>query len=224
MSNCKKIDKPNDQVFDGTVKDIDNNVYKTVKIGDQIWMAENLKVTKYRNGDPIPNVIDDKVWRVLKTGAFCNYNNDASLVKSYGRLYNWHAVKDIRNIAPIGWHIPSDDEWTTLTNTLGGRLVAGGKMKEVGTTHWLTPNTGASNDSGFLGLPGGLRNPGWGPVGNPDDGGNFKDIGKYGHWHSSTEYDNRYENRRYLNYNNAEIGRDDPYPKESGFSVRCLKD
>jgi len=213
-----------DKPLDGTVVDIDGNVYKTVKIGTQVWMAENLKVTRYRNGNPIPNVLDDKAWRVLSTGAYSNYNNDENLVKTYGRLYNWHAVSDSRGIAPKGWHIPSDEEWTTLTNTLGGDAVAGGEMKEAGTEHWLAPNKGANNKSGFNGLPGGMRNPGWGIVGNPSSGGNFDYIGKYGHWHTSTEYDSRSVNRRYIVYDGLGIGKWDPYPKESGFSIRCVRD
>src|SRR5665648_943598 len=119
-SSCSKTDT-NDPTPSGTVTDIDGNVYKTVTIGTQVWMAENLKTTKYRNGDPIPNITDATAWTNLTTGAYCNNNNDANYATTYGRLYNWYAVNDIRNIAPAGWHIPTKAEWTTLTTYLGGQ-------------------------------------------------------------------------------------------------------
>lgn len=144
-----------------TVTDYDGNVYQTVLIGDQCWMMENLKVTHYRNGDPIPHVTDGVTWGNLTSGAYCNYNNDEGNVATYGRLYNWYAVDDSRNIAPAGWHVPSDAEWQTLVDYLGGDAVAGGKMKEAGTTHWASPNTGATNESGFTALPGGGPRPRW---------------------------------------------------------------
>jgi len=118
------------------VTDIDGNVYTTIKISSQWWMAENLKVTHYRNGDSIPNVIDSSAWMGLNTGAYCNYDNDTSHVAVYGRLYNWYTVNNNRNIAPTGWHLPTDAEWQTLIDYLGGELFAGGKMKEAGTAHW----------------------------------------------------------------------------------------
>ena len=111
----------------GTVTDIDGNLYYTVKIGEQWWMLENLRVTHYRNGDAIPNVTDDAEWEGLSTGAYCDYDNDPANVATYGRLYNWYAVGDSRNIAPAGWHVPSDDEWQTLVDYLGGSSVAGGE-------------------------------------------------------------------------------------------------
>jgi len=141
-----------------TVTDIDGNVYNTVTIGTQTWMAENLKVTHYRNGDPITNVTVDATWNTLTTEAYCWYNNDYTTYGSvYGALYNWFAVNDSRNICPTGWHVPTDVEWNTLENYLGGASVAGGKLKETGTTHWLTPNQGATNEVGFNALPGGYR-------------------------------------------------------------------
>jgi uncharacterized protein (TIGR02145 family) len=117
----------------GTVTDIDGNVYQTVTLGGQVWMAENLKVTRYRNGDPIPCVNDASAWSGLSTGAYCHYNNDFNNAAIYGRLYNWYAVSDSRNIAPGGWHVPTDTEWQTLVDLLGGSSVAGGKMKTTGT-------------------------------------------------------------------------------------------
>jgi len=136
--SCKKNDPspepPNPQLETGTVTDIDGNIYKTVKIGTQWWMAENLKVTKYRNGNLIPNVTNMTQWDNLTTGAYCTYNHDATNVTNYGRLYNWYAANDSRNIAPAGWHVPSDVELTTLITNLGGEDFAGGKMKETGTS------------------------------------------------------------------------------------------
>ncbi|MBN1998561.1 fibrobacter succinogenes major paralogous domain-containing protein [candidate division KSB1 bacterium] len=152
----------------GIMTDIDGNTYPTIKIGDLWWTAENLKVTHYRNGDAISNVTDDSVWISLTTGAYCNYDNEKSYVATYGRLYNWYAVNDERGIAPEGWHVPSEDEWQQLEQTLGIGLPQigefqwrgwdeGGKLKEAGTAHWLYPNEGATNRSGFSALPAGER-------------------------------------------------------------------
>ena len=196
----------------GTVTDIDGNLYYTVKIGEQWWMLENLRVTHYRNGDAIPNVTDDAEWEGLSTGAYCDYDNDPANVATYGRLYNWYAVGDSRNIAPAGWHVPSDDEWQTLVDYLGGSSVAGGKMKEAGTTHWNPPNTGATNESGFSALPGGYR----------IHYGSF-DMGFYTYFWSSTEYSSSYAWYRSLNYINSQVGRD-YYDKRLGISVRCVRD
>jgi uncharacterized protein (TIGR02145 family) len=151
-----------------TVTDIDGNVYQTVKIGNQVWMTENLKVTRYRNGDAIPNVTGDMEWSNLTKGAYCDYNNNSNNAATYGRLYNFYAVNDSSNIAPAGWHVPSDYEWKTLEMTLGmsqseadGLKMRGTdeglKLKETGTSHWLSPDTGATNESGFSALPGGIR-------------------------------------------------------------------
>ena len=128
-----------------------------VTIGTQTWALKNLSVTTYRNGDTIPQITDLVQWNNLTTGAWCYYNNDPSTEATYGRLYNWYAINDSRGIGPVGYHVPSDSEWTVLTNYLGGEPIAGGKMKETGTTHWLTPNTSATNISGFTALPGGYR-------------------------------------------------------------------
>lgn len=144
-----------DHIF-GSMTDIDGNVYQTVIIGNQEWMAENLKVTHYRNGDTIPNVTSGAPGTPGPiTGAYFEYNNDANNVATYGRLYNWYAVNDSRNIAPAGWHVPTRDEWLTLVEYLGGYDVAGGKLKEAGTAHCNSPNTSATNESGFTALPGG---------------------------------------------------------------------
>ena len=141
-----------------------------VTIGTQVWSTKNLDVTTYTDGTPIPQVTDLSTWASADTGAWCYYLNDTANGPVYGKLYNWYAVAGIydsaslnfpalrKQLAPIGWHIPTDAEWTTLSTFLGGSTVSGGKMKEVGTTHWLTPNTGADNSSGFTAIPSGMRN------------------------------------------------------------------
>src|ERR1035437_5986068 len=158
----------------GTITDNDNNVYRTITIGSQTWMAENLKTTKYRNGDQISNVLSNTDWPVQTSGAYCWYNNDSESCKAlYGALYNWYSVNDSRNIAPLGWHIPTSDEFTTLMNYLGGDSIAGGKIKETGITHWQTPNTRATNESGFTAMPAGYRYLGDGRFEGLDQGSNF---------------------------------------------------
>jgi uncharacterized protein (TIGR02145 family) len=197
------------------VTDIDGNVYRTVTIGTQVWMAENLRVLHYRNGDPIPHVTDGNEWSDLTTGACCPYNNTIimPLIATYGRLYNWYAVNDSRNIAPEGWHVPSDAEWQTLADYLGGDAVAGGKMKEAGTTHWDSPNTGATNESGLTVLPGGDR----------DYNGTYDGMGFLAYFWSSTEVDSGNAWYRYLHCEVSNFGRHS-YDKPTGFSVRCVKD
>jgi uncharacterized protein (TIGR02145 family) len=200
------------------VTDIDGNVYQTVTIGTQVWMAENLKVIHYRNGDPIPNVVDGSTWAGLTTGAYCEYNNDPVNVASYGRLYNWYAVDnwyadDSRNIAPAGWHVPSDDEWQTLVDYLGGSSVAGGKLKEADTTHWLEPNTRATNESGFTALPGGWRR----------SSGSFSQCGVFGLFWPSMEPWWNYAMYRLLRYDNSTVEHSS-MTKKAGFSVRCVRD
>jgi uncharacterized protein (TIGR02145 family) len=196
-----------------TVIDIDGNIYKTVTIGTQVWMAENLKVTRYRNGDALPNITVASAWVGLTTGAYCNYNNDVSNVAVYGRLYNWYAIDDSRTIAPIGWHVPTDAEWQALVDHIGGSAVAGGKMKEIGTTHWQGPNTGATNKSGFSALPGSVR----------VSLGSFQNIGSVGCWWSATEGNLVSANGCILCSDSGVLYRGD-YDKVCGFSVRCIKD
>jgi uncharacterized protein (TIGR02145 family) len=196
-----------------TVTDYDGNVYNTVTIGTQIWMQGNLKVTHYRNGDAIPNVTIFSSWWNLATGAYCSYNNDVNNSTTYGNLYNWHVVKDSRNIAPTGWHVPTDAEWTTLTTYLGGENVAGGKLKETGTNHWISPNTGATNETGFTALGGGYR----------DNTGTFSAIGIDSFWWSSSENSPYGAWCRRIDNTSPSVNR--LYSNESnGFSVRCLKD
>jgi uncharacterized protein (TIGR02145 family) len=189
--------------------------YQSVSICCQSWMTNNLNVTEYRNGDPIPKVTDETEWGALTSGAYCYHLNDsATYAATYGKLYNWYAVNDPRGLAPQGWHIPTDFEWTTLGTCLGGDAVAGGPMKEIGTTHWTPPpNYGATNLSGFTALPGGYR----------DDAGSFYGNVDFGIWWSSTENELLYIWYRSLSFNNVELSRN-AWPKSAGFSVRCLKD
>jgi len=187
--------------------------YPAVSICCQSWMTKNLDVTTYRNGDPIPKVTNAGAWAALTTGAYCYYNNDSTTyAATYGKLYNWYAVNDTRGLAPEGWHIPTDFEWTTLGSCLGG-LGAGGPMKEIGTTHWNSPNSAATNLSGFTGLPGGYRY-----IDGP-----FYNIGYTGGWWSST--DNNADNAwsQLLSHNNDYLSRTN-IGKRVGYSVRCLKD
>lgn len=193
-----------------TVTDIDGNVYHTVTIGTQTWMVENLKVTKYRNGSTIPNVTDNTAWSNLTTGACCDYNNIASNSITYGKLYNWYAVNDSNNIAPTGWHVPTDAEWTILTTYLGGETVAGGKLKEAGKTHWDI-STDATNESGFTALPGGYR---------INSNGAFLFIRSAGYWWSSGID----PVIRHLNYDYSYVDKFNSYNKQVGYSVRCVKD
>ena len=199
----------NEVISSWSVIDIDGNVYAIVKIGNQWWMVENLKVIHYRNGDAIPTT-----WGNLTTGAYCNYDNNVNQATTYGRLYNWYAVTDSRNIAPAGWHIPSNAEWQILVDYLGGESVAGGKMKEVGTAHWASPNTGATNESGFSALPGGLRG----------DNGTYSLISSSGFWWSATENDRDNAWYRGLNYFSSGVDLGTGGGKHCGLSVRCVKD
>ena len=197
----------------GTVTDIDGNVYNTVTIGTQVWMVENLKTTKYRDGTSIPNVTDNISWSNLTTGAYCDYSNTPSNSATYGKLYNWYAATNAHNIAPTGWHVPTDADWTTLTTYLGGEGVAGGKLKETGTTHWQSPNIGATNETGFTALPGGYRRY-YGP---------FVSVGFFGYWWSATENYATFAWSRYMSYDDSDVYRDTD-GKELGFSVRCVRD
>src|SRR5574344_1448460 len=202
----------NPNITYGSITDIDGNTYKTVTIGTQTWMAENLKVTKYNDGIAIPNVTDNTAWSELTTGALCDYDNPPSNSETYGKLYNWHAV-NTGKLCPTGWHVPSDAEWTELTDYLGGTSVVDGKLKETGTTHWASLNTGATNETGFTALPGGGR----------DYRGTFGGIGYTGHWWSATEYGATNAWDRYISDYNSIVYRY-RYAKEVGFSVRCVRD
>ncbi|KAA3617882.1 MAG: hypothetical protein D8M58_04120 [Calditrichaeota bacterium] len=211
-----------DEPETGTVTDIDGNVYKTVKIGDQWWMAENLKVTRYSNGEAIPNVTDNSEWSNLSTGAYCAYENADSNISIYGLLYNWYAVLDARNIAPAGWHIPTDEEWKELEMHLGM------SQSEADDTFWRGTDEGSklksesgwynngnsTNLSGFSALPGGYRNY---------SSGSFSFLSNDGLWWSSTEFYSYYVWSRDLHYNHSDVHRGGNDVR-SGFSVRCVRD
>lgn len=197
----------------------ESGIYASVKVGKLIGMLRNLSVSHYRNGDSIPEIKDYAAWQASTIGAWCYYNNDPANDSIYGKLYNWYAVNDPRGLAPKGWHVPSDEEWTTLSNYVGGEPLAGGRMKstgtiEAGTGLWYSPNKAATNKSGFTGLPGGTRYY----------YGTFYGVGQEGSWWSSSE--NIYHNgamirRLYFDFSGLyRLG----YYKQMGFSVRCLKD
>ncbi len=192
--------------------DCENNNYATVQIGTQLWMAENLKTTKYRNCNTIPNLTGNTAWSYDTIGAYCDYNNIPDSSSIYGRLYNWFAVVDSRNLCPIGWHVPIDSEWTTLTIYLGGENIAGGKLKETGLSHWLSPNTSATNETGFTALPAGGR----------ESGGAYGYIGSIGYWWSSTEFVTSLAWFREMFSSDSNVGRYE-FNKQEGFSVRCLR-
>jgi len=200
--------------FAGSFSDIDGNTYMTIQIGDQTWMAENLKVTKYRNGDAITKVTDGPTWASLSTEAYCFYDNTDSNGDTYGALYNWYAVVDSRNIAPEGWHVPTDAEWTTLSTYLGGTSVAGGKLKETGTSHWIISNFGATNETGFTALPGGYRD---------ESDGSYSTIGTEGLFWSATADGSLGAWLRRLANGSSHLDRDDA-GNEGGCAIRCLRD
>jgi uncharacterized protein (TIGR02145 family) len=221
-NSCKKDEYSvsgiifNPAVTYGTLTDIDGNVYKTVKIGTQTWMAENLKVTKYRNGATIPIITDGNQWEGMTSGAYSEYSNNSINGSVYGKLYNWYAVSDSNNLAPTGWHVPTSAEWTTLKNFLGGDSVAAGKLKEIGTSHWKGPNTGATNETGFTALPAGCR-----PILN---WGAYENVGNEGYWWSSSLSITSYPVYQDISYNSSKVQSYSSIRKTAGYSIRCVKD
>jgi uncharacterized protein (TIGR02145 family)/uncharacterized repeat protein (TIGR02059 family) len=200
-------------VNQNTITDIEGNGYNTIAIGTQTWMKENLKTTKYKDGTEIPLATDYTIWGNLSTAGYCWYNNDAVTYKNtYGALYNWYTV-NTGNLCPLGWHVPNDTEWTILIIYLGGDIEASKKLKEAGTTHWASPNTGATNETSFTAIPGGARNR----------FGGFALIGYYGDWWSSTEYSTTDAWNRGMGFDTNNVGRVSN-DKKTGFSVRCVKD
>lgn len=208
----------------GRVIDYDDNEYTIVQIGTQWWLGENLKVTHYADGDAIDNVTDNSAWEGLSTGAYCDYNNESSNVDTYGRLYNFYAVDDARELAPEGWHVASDAEWKQMEISLGMSQVSsdstgyrgsdeGGKLKESGLSHWLDPNTGATDEVGFTALPAGYR----------DGTGVSGTLESYGMFWTATEDNDFNAWSRQLAADHADINRMQ-YGKTYGFSVRCVRD
>lgn len=197
----------------GTMKDQDSNTYKTIKIGTQVWMAENLRTTRYSDGTLIPNVADDKTFHYLTTAASCTYNNENANSETYGRLYNWYAVSSSRRIAPDGWHVPTESDWAKLSDFLGGDKVAGGKLKETGISHWSALNIGASDMFGFRALPAGTR----------AEEGQFSFLGTAGYWWSATQGNDKSALLRGC-ANSTSSMLLLYYYKEYAFSVRLVKD
>ncbi|MCK4663242.1 MAG: fibrobacter succinogenes major paralogous domain-containing protein [Bacteroidales bacterium] len=211
--------------YQGTVSDYDGNNYNTAQIGNQIWMKENLKTTHYADGTAlIDGTAAGDISGDYTTKYYFAYDNNETNVATYGRLYTWAAIMNgaassetipssVQGICPDGWHVPSDAEWTELTDYLGGESVAGGKMKEVGTTHWNSPNTGATNESGFFALPGSYRNY----------SGNFENIGYTADFWSSTEYSsNFFAWGRKLSCDLESVFHT-ASTKSYGYSVRCVR-
>jgi uncharacterized protein (TIGR02145 family) len=205
---------------DGNFLDLDQNSYTYVAIGQQTWMQQNLNASRYSDGTVIPQVTDPAAWASLTTGAWCYYSNNDAAGTTYGKLYNWYAVAGIhdndpntpnKTLVPTGWHVPTDAEWTTLTDFLGGVAVAGGKMKTP--SNWQAPNAGATNSSGFTAIPGGYR----------DFNGTYSSNGALANWWSSSEFDATSawsRNVYYLGPNASRVSD----KKARGFSIRCIKD
>lgn len=207
LNSCKK-----EEIEEGVVTDIDGNSYRTVRIGNQWWMAENLKTTRYNDGTVIPLVEDNFTWRGLTTGAYCWYDNISEYKNVYGHLYNWYTL-NTGSLCPTGWHTPGYDEWTTFVEFLGGVEGASGELKETGTTHWLSPNKGATNKTGFTALPGGYRHA-LGP---------YQEIGAGGYWWLATETSDGNAWGVNMVFTDDYLYEDMNYEKIWGFSVRCIK-
>jgi len=206
---CKK-DK-NSTTVPATVTDYDGNVYNTVTIGTQSWLVENLKVTHYRNGDAIPNVTSASSWSALTTGAYCCYSNLTADIAKYGLLYNWYAATDSRNLAPTGWHVATNAEYSTLISYLGSN--AGAALKEAGTLDWSSSTSPGTNSSGFTGLPGGYCS----------NTGSFSDIQISGDFWTTTAANTTNADALYLYYGITTATQSN-YIKSLGLSVRCVMD
>ena len=210
ISGCSKKDDTIPAI-PATITDIEGNVYHTLTIGSQVWLKENLKVTKFRNGEPIQKVIDN-TWGNLTTSAFCYVDNDTNKLKTYGGLYNWYAITDSRKICPIGWHVPSLAEINIMDHYLGDN--GGGKLKETGLTHWVNINIDATNSTQFTALPGGRR-----------DADSYFSYGQYAYWWTTSEYvlDNTEASYFSVWYFTGHLDIMDMY-KKTGMSIRCIRD
>jgi len=208
FSSCSKSDSP-----PPPITDVDGNTYKTVRIGEQTWMAENLRTAKFSDGNAIPAISDPSAWSGLDTPGYCCYNNDRdSIGEIYGALYNFYAVASSK-VCPEGWHVPTVDDWQKLRDFLGDTLVSGGLLKESGTLHWEAPNTGADNSTGFQALPAGIRY----------FEGTFSSLSNFTAFWSSTEYESAKGWYLSLYYSGTTVQLNQA-SKKDGFSVRCIKD
>ncbi len=208
LSGCKK-----EKDIPETVTDIDGNIYQTVTIGNQVWLVENFKSAKYNDGTSIPLVTGNTEWINLSTPGYCWYDNDIANKEPYGALYNWYAGQTGK-LCPTGWHVPSDKEWTALTDFLGGEGIAGGILKEAGTSHWDTPNTGATDESGFTALPGGFRGA----------QGTCYYIGYWcQYWTSTSPFESvAYYRQMAADSEGVDNGKGNAIQRLCGLSVRCL--
>jgi uncharacterized protein (TIGR02145 family) len=207
----------------GNLTDQDGNVYKTIVIGNQEWMAENLKVGHFKNGDTIPNITDNNTWSNQTIGSLCTYNDSTNFECPYGKLYNWFTISDARGVCPLGWHVPNESEWNSLVDYLDNAAdtaqagfqsaSAGGKLKSTGINWWLSPNVLSDNSSGFSGVGAGYRN----------SSGGYENMLDLTNWWSSEEFSgtNAYY-RSLFNYNGGFFK--DNHLKSAGFSIRCIKD
>jgi uncharacterized protein (TIGR02145 family) len=216
LHTCGAPNVHNPDLTYGTMTDQEGNVYKTIVIGTQEWMAENLNTSIYRNGDAIATNLDIIAWEATSSGAWSYYNNDENNTCPYGKLYNWYTCVDARGLCPAGWHVPSDGEWTVLMGFLGGASEAGGKMKSTGTSQeltglWSSPNFEATNSSGFSAIPGGNRSNG------------YSDAGNIGYYWSITDIDANNAAVRYMSFEGSNADGFN-FPMQAGFSVRCLRD
>lgn len=215
--SCGVENVHNPNLLYSTISDIDGNTYRTIGIGNQEWMAEDLKTSRYSNGDIIPNITNNAQWAAQTQGAWCYYDNDAQFACPNGKLYNWYVTIDERNVCPTGWHVPSDAEWTVLTDYLAGLNAAGGKMKSL--TGWWSPNVAATNESGFSGLANGARY-------DAALGSGFLNYGSHGLWWSTTEDLSNGNVGAWFRQLRRDVGSVDRnnYYRECGFSIRCLRD
>ena len=217
LHTCGAQNIHNPDLTYGSMTDQEGNVYKTIVIGTQEWMAENLITSVYRNGDEIPTNLNNAGWQNTFSGACAYYNDDTSIACPFGKLYNWYACVDVRQLCPIGWHVPTDAEWTTLIEYLGGEAVAGGRMKTTGTLQlanglWYAPNTAATNNAGFAGTPSGYRY----------FLGEFDLKGSNAFWWSTDAFLTNNAFSWFLSHTEAGAFRSD-FDKNYGFSVRCLR-
>lgn len=207
--------------FRTLLSDIEGSLYETIVIGTQVWMAENLKTTRYSDNEEISLVTDNQEWSELLTPGYCWYDNDDTENRStYGALYNWYAI-NTGKLCPSGWHIPTDAEWSQLIDFLGGEIVAGGKLKKTGTDLWASPNKDATGESGFSAVPAGVRHDTYIPVNNY---GVFEGLRLSAWFTAFNEASSTFAYWLTLNYTSGEAVLRDSAPKNIGFSVRCLKD